>query len=269
MSADLTPEDLERIEEAAQLAHKTSETIGEEVWYSAQEPMSIGPYGAGRGDLELIAACDPQTILALVRIARVGVDAQKRIAELEEALRELVTLRDGDDGWPPRGRCDCAIYEYCPTCLPADYREGGKFFDRHKRWPTAWAAARSLLAQGGESSPPALSRAASDVLEERKRQVEEEGWTPEHDDEHGDGSLALAAACYASNAATWAAKGTPELRKSYSHLSLSFRWPWSPKWWKPKSQRHDLVRAGALILAEIERLDRAQGGEQKESTHGA
>jgi hypothetical protein len=33
-------------------------------------------------------------------------------------------------------------------------------------------------------------------------------------------------------------------------------WPWEDKWWKPKDRRRDLVRAGALIVAEIERLDR-------------
>ncbi|EIP5489386.1 hypothetical protein LS178_001568 [Salmonella enterica] len=32
-----------------------------------------------------------------------------------------------------------------------------------------------------------------------------------------------------------------------------------PAWWKPKGARSDLVRAGALIQAEIERIDRAAG----------
>jgi len=95
------------------------------------------------------------------------------------------------------------------------------------------------------------------VIAERQRQIESEGWTARHDDDHSDGSMALAAACYALNAATWAAKGTAELRQSYADLSPGARWPWKRKWWKPKSQRQDLVRAGALILAEIERLDRA------------
>jgi hypothetical protein len=38
---------------------------------------------------------------------------------------------------------------------------------------------------------------------------------------------------------------------------LEWLWPWSVQWWKPKDRRRDLVRAGALIVAEIERLDRA------------
>lgn len=106
-----------------------------------------------------------------------------------------------------------------------------------------------------------MSKATDDVLTERKRQVEQEGWTAKHDDQHTDGDLALAAACYACNAATWAAKGTDELRKRYAELSrLGFHWPWDQKWWKPKSQRQDLVRAAALLIAEIERLDRRDAG---------
>ena len=31
---------------------------------------------------------------------------------------------------------------------------------------------------------------------------------------------------------------------------------WSKDWWKPKDKRRDLIRAAALIVAEIERLDR-------------
>ena len=35
-------------------------------------------------------------------------------------------------------------------------------------------------------------------------------------------------------------------------------WPWVRRWWKPTDRRRDLVKAGALILAEIERLDRIE-----------
>ena len=91
------------------------------------------------------------------------------------------------------------------------------------------------------------TKAAQDVLAERRRQVESEGWTPEHDDEHASGALADAAACYA----VFPVAGT-ELPKGYYSL-----WPWDRGWWKPKDRRSNLVKAGALILAEIERLDRA------------
>ncbi|VFT61499.1 Uncharacterised protein [Pseudomonas aeruginosa] len=84
-----------------------------------------------------------------------------------------------------------------------------------------------------------------DVQAERRRQVEDEGWTPEHDDEHNGGELADAAACYALSAAGWSTYAARE------------RWPWPLEWWKPSTARRDLVKACALALAEIERLDRA------------
>jgi hypothetical protein len=90
-----------------------------------------------------------------------------------------------------------------------------------------------------------LPQAARDVLAERQRQVSVEGWTPEHDDEHSEGELALAAACYAMASAGYAKGKTPPI------------WPWSLDWWKPTYGRRDLERAGALIQAELERRDRA------------
>ena len=41
-----------------------------------------------------------------------------------------------------------------------------------------------------------MTRAIDDVLAERHRQVEAEGWTPEHDDTHARGEMASAAACW-------------------------------------------------------------------------
>lgn len=92
----------------------------------------------------------------------------------------------------------------------------------------------------------AQTSAARDVLAERQRQINVEGWTPEHDDRHTTGALATAAGCYAMFTLAYP-PGDP----------VSF-WPWSPSWWKPSDEsRRNLVKAGALILAEIERLDRA------------
>ncbi|WP_175760470.1 hypothetical protein [Burkholderia anthina] len=101
------------------------------------------------------------------------------------------------------------------------------------------------------TAPPAqvanrqrLTEAARDVLAERCRQIEREGWTPAHDDRHDEGDLALAAIVYAESAVGY-------------HASCPDTWPWSPTWFKPATPRRDLVKAGALILAEIERIDRA------------
>jgi len=87
-----------------------------------------------------------------------------------------------------------------------------------------------------------------EIAAERKRQIEVEGWTAEHDDrEHPHGELTKAAAAYALGEGVLG--GSP-----WVWIRL---WPWSPAWWKPKNRRRDLIRAGALIVAEIERLDRA------------
>lgn len=106
-------------------------------------------------------------------------------------------------------------------------------------------------------------QAVSDIVAERLRQVSDEKWTPQHDDEHADGEIARAAAAYAFSGSLsdkilreratmwWDKFGSDTLRVVKS------LWPWAWEWWKPKDQRRDLVRAGALIVAEIERLDRA------------
>jgi hypothetical protein len=101
------------------------------------------------------------------------------------------------------------------------------------------------------TNPPTLSRAAFDVLQERIRQVSEEGWDAAHDDEHIGGEIALAASAYSYHAG----------RHPRPYLgSAPNWWPWDARGWKPKDPRRDLVRAGALIIAEIERLDRASAG---------
>lgn len=94
--------------------------------------------------------------------------------------------------------------------------------------------------------------ALDDIAAERHRQISQEGWTPEHDDEHDTGEMSDAAAAYALR---------PVLRNilvgSYTMDRIIDRiWPWSREWWKPGDRRRDLVKAGALIVAEIDRLDR-------------
>lgn len=93
--------------------------------------------------------------------------------------------------------------------------------------------------------------ALEDIATERARQVQQEGWTSEHDDAHARGELALAAAGYAEAAGNVHRDIIADFRPS-----LPFGWPWDPRWWKPTDRRRDLVKAGALILAEIERIDR-------------
>lgn len=107
------------------------------------------------------------------------------------------------------------------------------------------------------------SQAVLDVLDERKRQIEVEGWTAEHDDAHTNGELARAAGIYAviagSDATAYrnAMEGyglNDILRSLFTHY-----WPWGHSWFKPKTRRQDLVRSVALGIAAIEQIDRAEG----------
>jgi hypothetical protein len=90
------------------------------------------------------------------------------------------------------------------------------------------------------------------ITEERQRQIEKEGWTADHDEQHCFGTLALAGACYAINHYSEA-----NHLSAYYHNWAYDHWPWDDKWWKPsKDPIRDLTKAGALIAAEIDRLQR-------------
>jgi hypothetical protein len=103
------------------------------------------------------------------------------------------------------------------------------------------------------------------IAAERQRQIEKEGWTQNHDDEaHSPGDLALAGACYACNAATMMRIATKKQMADYEkYSSHGYRWPFLDKYWKPKDPLRDLVRAGALIAAEIDRLQRNERAAEK------
>lgn len=109
-----------------------------------------------------------------------------------------------------------------------------------------------------------MSNALQDIAAERKRQITVEEWTPDHDDEHDDGELAKVAACYANPMAILIDGHGVELGKPNTG-ALPIGWPESCPvgWWKPSTRRRDLVKAAALIVAEIERLDRAALADQK------
>lgn len=106
----------------------------------------------------------------------------------------------------------------------------------------------------------ALSGVVGEIAAERCRQVEAEGWTPDHDDQHTDGAIARAAAAYAIHSTDY-----PTIRGERSR-ALDW-WPWDLHWWKPKDRRRDLIRAAALTVAEIERLDRAAIRQTKGGEH--
>lgn len=106
-----------------------------------------------------------------------------------------------------------------------------------------------------------------EIAAERRRQMDVEGWTPGHDDEHGDRSLALAAALYATP------KQLFEVIVGETGVRWRDPWPWQ-KEQKFRGERfmvddgdgrtkhpprRRLIIAAALLVAEIERMDRESG----------
>ncbi|MGH6624404.1 MAG: hypothetical protein ACREBN_10545, partial [Burkholderiaceae bacterium] len=94
-----------------------------------------------------------------------------------------------------------------------------------------------------------FDKAISDIAAERERQINVEGYTPEHDDQHATGEIAAMAAFYAM----------PQgLRGWGLGCGVTLGRTIRPEGWTPKTceRREELVKAGALIVAEIERLDR-------------
>lgn len=98
------------------------------------------------------------------------------------------------------------------------------------------------------------------ITEERERQISQEGWSAKHDDTNTRCQLSGAAACYAIAANELAA---PTRYLSRPNVSL---WPWAMEWWKPGNDPvRCLAKAGALIAAEIDRLQRRKEQAQDSS----
>jgi len=108
------------------------------------------------------------------------------------------------------------------------------------------------------------------IVNERRRQIEQEGWTPDHDDKHDGNQIAMAAACYAS----------PVPLRAHIEVSCGCReascqhpfgvhkwveaWPWDKNADKrvKLSRIRQLVIAAALCAAEIDRLQRNPAEEE-------
>lgn len=100
---------------------------------------------------------------------------------------------------------------------------------------------------------PTLSEGVKVIAAERKRQIDIERFTPIMDDHQTSSQLANAAACYAMPSIV------RHLRVGDSSL-FEHLWPFDMVWWKPSPARRirELAKAGALIAAEIERLQRIE-----------
>lgn len=174
-----------------------------------------------------IARQDPELFSAALSALEPAAPEGEQAAEYHDAAEAKPYSKGASEGEQEAcGSCGYTADPDCPICSPA--------------------TAACPSEQGA-------TEAGRDVLAERRRQVEAEGWTPEHDDQYDNGELSRAAAAYAHHSTR-----PKDRRHSMAEVGAwPSYWPWDVKWWKPTEPRRDLVKAGALILAEIERLDRA------------
>ena len=104
------------------------------------------------------------------------------------------------------------------------------------------------------------------ITDERQRQIDVEGWSAEHDEQHTEGELAIVAALYASPIKLYSKV------ESYGEVKFIDPWPWwdtveitrygdglttQVSAWDKRKKHHRIRRliiAGALIAAEIDRL---------------
>ncbi|EAZ62394.1 hypothetical protein ACFZ9I_31270 [Pseudomonas aeruginosa] len=201
------------------------------------------------GQRELLRSVTAERDAALARVAEFEAQSQHSAGYAE--ARQCVNCRHiGINDAADYAAChDCRWTgpepdeDKCPgcageNCMAAACPECGGRYEL-----VAEANIATPVAQGGQ-----VPQAWLDVQAERRRQITAEGWTPEHDDLYCAAELPRAAAAYILNGANDEAPAI---------------WPFVAKWWKPRDARSNYVRASALILAEIERLDRAaatQGG---------
>jgi hypothetical protein len=228
----------------AALAANAAE-MSEYVESMAQQDTIISAYRLEAAEIERLRAFHNAWVNAEVSHATGNPELVKNLrAELIAAHKAIRAQQPSPAAAP----------ESCPHCI--DERD--------------CANAPICAAVASVSAPPGW--VMQEVAAERRRQIEQEGWTASHDDgEHPGSELATAAACYAApEAISWTDNygraldqdGKPrpmsdgERKRSWSY-DRALRWPWSKDWWKPKNRRRDLIRAAALIVAEIERLDRA------------
>lgn len=81
------------------------------------------------------------------------------------------------------------------------------------------------------------------IAVERERQIKDEGYNEEHDQAHAPMTLAMAAVSYIL---------CNDVKKR--KIAKTTYWPWEDKYYKPRDMKRNLIRAGALVAAAIDRL---------------
>lgn len=251
---------------ALTLGHYTDDELANAVFLHGNEQPSMAALAAGKalpGIAYLTAA--KERIRWLSRSLAAALAAQQPAAQ-EPVVWSVLQIGNTGSFYDPKGTRRAFTYADQPgnivasklgrATLSAANASAGDSIDR------GLALLKSLHDQGfgvfqiGEyAAPPAqgidLGDGVRAIAEERRRQVEAEGFSPATDAGYNAGELAKAALAYVQLAAMDLAAGG---RDHIATGSPPACWPWHPVWWKPRNARRDLVRAGALIAAQLDVL---------------
>ena len=163
------------------------------------------------------------------------------------AARKVLSARELRNRWYDAGKTDeAAELDEALGDTPASPMAANE----QKVLGQKLAAASSRITQ---LEAAAILPAVMRIMDERKRQVGVEDFHADHDDKYVRGELAKAAASYAWEAAAAVEHGTN------LDQDVPASWPWDHAWWKPDTAERMLEKAGAMIVAELERLERAKG----------
>ncbi|MDE1711883.1 hypothetical protein PWG14_03725 (plasmid) [Chromobacterium amazonense] len=253
----------------------------------AETPRGCGPYGVDAGYFDrklarIIPALDNYKPADLAReFARMAAVADRDAARAEllpatEQSGEAVAWVDVVDSYEgpynfhgkellPVGRHPLYTRRQPSPAVPEEWRDAMSFASAalaeaiqiasvDRMPPMAGMAMQQIEALLAAAPQPAqqMPTVIEEIAAERRRQIEVEGWTPEHDALHCRFTLSTAAGCYAMHAHR-PANDPPSA------------WPWDKTWWKPSADlRRNWIKAAALLVAEIEREDRMAAPQPKE-----
>ncbi len=184
--------------------------------------------------------------------------ASETFIENAKLFTELVLLMEGDPTDGDNERCDTIrerAGELWDSMTPAERHASGAYssmIQQRREYLAGSVIQCPVFGPDGTAVPMA---GVELIAAERRRQVEREGWTADRDDRlYANGDLIKAAESYAQVAFETGILGRVLRRPPEA-------WPWDEKWWKPSADPvRDLVKAGALLAAEIDRLQRAKSG---------
>lgn len=174
------------------------------------------------------------------KIAGRALQQDDRIEELEEALAARQPVGQITDA-----EIDARLNALYREMVDSGQHNGGMS-------GVAWDRAVFRMASKQPAQAVDLGTGIKAIASERERQLCIEGFSRDSDEQYREGELARAATAYVQLAAMDLQVGS---RKHIASQEPPFFWPWAQEWWKPVDARRDLVRAGALIAAQIDLID--------------